>query len=74
MVVTFSEKSIKENYVAVSLEKSKKGNRLHGSFHLENNDFIMFKISCRPDLKNEYVLMFAGIFSQFLLLFRTIHK
>ena len=43
-------------------------------FHLENNEIVTFKISCRPDFQDKYVLMFAGMFLRVLPLFRTIPK
>ena len=73
-VVIFSEKKTPENYVYVSLKTLEKKIRLQGSFHLENNEIITFKICCRPDFQDEYVLIFAGMFLRVLLLFRTIFK
>ena len=43
-------------------------------FILENNRIVTFKFSFRPDFQDEYVLMFAGMFMQVLLLFPTIPK
>ena len=35
---------------------------LQDAFHLESNDIATFKISCRPDFQDEYVVMFALMF------------
>ena len=43
----------------------------------ENDEIVMFKISCssrRADFQDKYVLMFAGMFMRVHLLFRTIPK
>ena len=34
--------------------------RLQDAFDLENNKFVSFKMSCRLDFQDDYVLMFAG--------------
>ena len=47
--ITFSEKSVTENYIFVSLNISKKKICLQGARHLENNGIVRFEISCRPD-------------------------
>ena len=42
--------------------KKKKNIHLQDFFHLEKNITVTFKISCRPNFQDEYVLMFAGMF------------
>ena len=44
------------------------------SFHIENNEIVMFQIGCRPYFQDECILMFAGLFLRVLSLFRTIPK
>ena len=44
------------------------------TFHIENNEIVMFQIGCRPYFQDECILMFAGLFLRVLSLFRTIPK
>ena len=47
---------------------------LQDAFHLEDNEVVTLKISCRPDFQDGYALMFSDMLLQVLLLFQTIPK
>ena len=55
-------------------KKVRKKIRLQGAVHLENNEIVLFMISCRRDFQDDYVLMFAGMFLRVLSLYRAIPK
>ena len=46
-------------------KKKRKNICLQDFFHLEKNITVTFKISCRPNFQDEYVLMFAGMFLRY---------
>ena len=68
------KKVVIENYVFMSLKKSSKKMQPRDTFHIENNEIVMFQIGCRPYFQDECILMFAGLFLRVLSLFRTIPK
>ena len=51
-VVTFSEKKFHRKLRICVFKKPQKKLRLQDAFHLENNEIVKFKISCRPDFQD----------------------
>ena len=59
-VVTISEKNCHRKLRICVLKKVIANKiRLQDAFHLENNEIVTFKTSCRPDFEDEYVLIFG---------------
>ena len=72
-VVTFYEKNCHRKIRICFFKKVIEKIRLKDAFQ-ENNESITFKISCRPDFQDKYVLMFAEMFLRVHTLFGTIPK
>ena len=71
--VTFYEKNFHRKIRICFFKKVIEKIRLKDAFQ-ENNEIITFKISCRPDFQDKYVLMFAEMFLRVHTLFGTIPK
>ena len=71
--VTFYEKNCHRKIRICFFKKVIEKIRLKDAFQ-ENNEIITFKISCRPDFQDKYVLMFADMFLRVHTLFGTIPK
>ena len=71
--VTFYEKNCHRKIRICFFKKVIEKIRLKDAFQ-ENNEIITFKISCRPDFQDKYVLMFAEMFLRVHTLFGTIPK
>ena len=71
--ITFYEKNCHRKIRICFFKKVIEKIRLKDAFQ-ENNEIITFKISCRPDFQDKYVLMFAEMFLRVHTLFGTIPK
>ena len=71
--ITFYEKNCHRKIRICFFKKVIEKIRLKDAFQ-ENNEIITFKISCRPDFQDKYVLMFADMFLRVHTLFGTIPK
>ena len=71
---SMDEKFFLEKIEVTSICVFKKSEIYMYTRRLESNGTVKFKISCRQDFQDEYVLMFAGMFLRVVSLFRTIPK